>query len=341
MPKGKMMRKFIVTKPPDREAAKEDDAEVGVAYEEPLKRRYATRILFILLLASGAVLISCGVTLLVTCRAKVTKETCRIVLNDEQCSYLAVSAYFGCVLILATVFGFGCVGRKAMAVMLLPLLLGELVFGIYVLLIEKPSIDSAVLTDLSSRKSQCFGFSGNRTTHHHDSTTPFADPFQCWQQRTMKLASCKDLWLSLGIECHAQERNQTGVHTQLSASDNDALLRNCSAEVAKKVSGIVWSKRLTVGPILIVISQVHLVSAICLWFLRKTTSGSRGLGLIPLPNLPRRFSRKRSRSKANAQCGTSDQSHQSLILQPDDTLGNMQKYVFKKLRRQKNTYATV
>lgn len=335
------MRKFIVTKPVDRETSKEDNAEVGVAYEEPPKRRYATRILFVLLLATGAVLISCGVTLLVTCREKVTKETCGIVLYNEQCSDLAVSAYFGCVLILATVFGFGCVGRKAMAVMLMPLLLGELVFGIYILMIEKPSIDSAVLTDLSSRKSQCFSLSGNTTTVHDVSTVAITDPFQCWQERTTNMASCKDLWLSLGTECRARERNQTSVHTQLPALDTDALIRNCSVKVGKKVFGVVWSKTLIVGPILIVIAQVHLASAICLWFLRKTTSGSRGLGLIPLPNLPRRFSRKHSRSKANAQCGTSDQSHQSLILQPDDTVGNMQKYVFKKLRRQKNTYATV
>ena len=94
--------------------------------------KYLTRLLFLTLLTSCVVVMAASLLLLSQCRGRVRAVEEVVEASHGRCSPLPLPAYFACVVVVVTVFGFGCVGRKVTGLLLAAVSLVAMVVAVVV-----------------------------------------------------------------------------------------------------------------------------------------------------------------------------------------------------------------
>ncbi|XP_025080100.1 uncharacterized protein LOC112555798 [Pomacea canaliculata] len=121
-----------------------DDGEGDGASGKSLK--YLTRLLFIAILLSCLVIIITSVLTLVNCRQASRAIEGLIDSSDGHCTSLGLPAYFACVLLLFSVFGFGCLGRRVTGIVLVLVSLAEMALAVVMTLREDCPLPDADAT---------------------------------------------------------------------------------------------------------------------------------------------------------------------------------------------------
>ncbi|XP_046326573.2 uncharacterized protein LOC124111070 [Haliotis rufescens] len=118
---------------------------------------YATRMVFSLLVLLSASQITCTVIFMLVCRRSARDLVLTLDLSVDPCIGQGIPAYMASLVLLVTVLGFGCLGRKATSVILIFLGICDVGVSIYLLITQLNQNFGQIETDLNNTLSSCAG----------------------------------------------------------------------------------------------------------------------------------------------------------------------------------------
>ncbi|XP_067668688.1 uncharacterized protein [Haliotis asinina] len=124
-------------------------------FNNPCFLTYATRVVFSLLVLLSASQITCTVIFMLVCRRSARYLVLTLGLTVDPCIGQGIPAYMASLVLLVTVLGFGCLGRKATSVILIFLGICDVGVSIYLHVTQINQDFGQIATDLNHTLSLC------------------------------------------------------------------------------------------------------------------------------------------------------------------------------------------
>lgn len=249
-----------------------DDGEGDGASGKSLK--YLTRLLFIAILLSCLVIIITSVLTLVNCRQASRAIEGLIDSSDGHCTSLGLPAYFACVLLLFSVFGFGCLGRRVTGIVLVLVSLAEMALAVVMTLREDCPLPDADATAarLNLTLQQC----GLLLPSPNGSVTHvFSEEHVLLQQQ---LSHSHDTQC---LEMASNFHRLCGVPSPSTPTPvvvNKTVIRHCAGDMADKLYSLCTQDSDVVVPILLTVPIFYVGVAVALIYIKHVDSYHQSLG---------------------------------------------------------------
>lgn len=209
------------------------------------------------LVLTGLTQIGAGIANLLICRDDAKNVTCNVLLNSAPCIKMTTPAYFGFAIIVITIFGFGCMGRRATAILLVLIIVCEFGLGLFILLMQTTH-KSTIESSLVQRNVVC-----NVQQDQREQDTEF---IACWENIKSNVPKCSSIEFDAEKFCRKN-------NTRLIDPDNAQL---CANDLASDLTSILNIYQLTTSVLMITMTIFYMTAAVLLWWLQCRDSVLRG-----------------------------------------------------------------